>query len=137
MKDWKSNVSSAFIECCGNVAACAKKLDINRKTLFCYIRDNPAIREELEAVRSMHSEDEIDLAVALNFKFMQDWENNPSLASQHVRFTLEKKGAIRGYHNDPRLEPEKAVNQDQIDLQHENMQLKNELAKIKSNADKL
>ena len=39
--DWRSNVSNAFLSSKGNVAAAAKLLGINRKTLFQYIKENP------------------------------------------------------------------------------------------------
>ena len=81
----------------GNVAISAKNLNIGRETLHRYVNKHPELKEALEEARSFQAEDELELAISLNHMFMQDYKNNPTLASQHVRFTLEKKGSARGW----------------------------------------
>lgn len=102
-KAWEpdfDNIKHTFIKNKGNVAACAKHLNIGRETLHKYIKNNPGLQEALDKAREMHSVDELDLAVSLNYHFMQNYKENPSLASKHVIFTIERKGHTRGYLRD-------------------------------------
>lgn len=135
-KAWEpdlQDVKDVFLKNRGNVAASAKNMNVGRDVLFRYINKHPELKESLEEARSIQSEDELELAVSLNYIFMQDYKNNPSLASQHVRFTLEKKGSIRGYQRDAQIEPDKANNQEAIDLKHEVMLLKHQLQQLRDN----
>lgn len=137
--EWKPNptdVSDAIYKCRGNVTAAAKKLGVCKDTMFKYVKENPSIKEVVDEARWRHSEDEIELAVSLNYKFMQNYEQNPSLASRHVMYTLDKKGHSRGYLRDANSDDSLAKNQTQIDQSHENMMLKHELRELKENADK-
>jgi hypothetical protein len=84
----------------GNLASVAKHFGIHRYTLYRYIAKNPEIQKHVDEAREFHSIDEIDLAVSLNYKFMQDYENNAALASRHAIYTLDKKGHSRGYLKD-------------------------------------
>ena len=136
---WNPNISDltdAIHKCRGNITAVGKKMGVGKETIFKFVKQNPNIREIVEEARWQHAEDEIELAVSLNYKFMQAYEENPSLASRHVIYTLDKKGHSRGYLRDSNAEPLTAKNQPQIDLTHENMMLKHENQELKDNADK-
>jgi len=100
MEDWKDHICHTFVETRGNVSAAAKKLGITKEHLFRYIQKTKHAQEALEEARALHADDELDLAVSLNYLFMQDWKNNPALASKHVIYTLDRKGHVRGYLKD-------------------------------------
>jgi hypothetical protein len=100
---WKpdhNHVKHAFVQNRGNVAASARNLNIARETLFRYISKNKDLQEALDESREIQSQDELELAISLNYLFMQNYKENPSLASKHVIFTLERKGHTRGYLRD-------------------------------------
>ena len=131
-----SDISDSFMENRGNVSLVAKKFGVSRETLHKYIRNNPIVKTTLDESREFHSEDEIDLAVSLNYLAMQQYAVRPGYALQQVRYTLDKKGHSRGYLRDANVEPLTAKNQTDIDLSHEIMKLKHELAELKANGNK-
>lgn len=90
-------LSDTFHRKRGNVAACAAELGVSRETLHRFIRENPEASKALEEARNFHHEDEIDYAMSISYQFMQDYRNNPALASRHAIYTLDKKGHSRGY----------------------------------------
>ncbi len=106
---WEPNISDlsdAISENKGNITIIAKKLGTSRDTLHEYVRAHPEVKELIEKARVDHGHDELDLAVSLNYYFMQQFKENPSLASKHVMYTLDRKGHSRGY---VKTEPESIV----------------------------
>ncbi len=96
LRDLKK-LSDTFHRKRGNISASAAFLEVSRETLHRYIRDHPEAAIALEEARRFHHDDELDLAASVNYQFMQDYKNNPALASRHVMYTLDKKGHSRGY----------------------------------------
>ncbi len=84
----------------GYVLAIANHYGVAPNTIYTLQARDPEIRAILKEARRIHSENELDLAVSLNFHFMQDYKNNPGLASLHTRYTLDKRGQSRGYRKD-------------------------------------
>lgn len=84
----------------GYIVAIANHFGVAASTIYeLQIRDKE-IRNILVESRKIHHEAELDLAVSLNYQFMQNYKENPGLASLHVRYTLDKRGQIRGYKKD-------------------------------------
>ena len=131
-----NDISDIFHAKRGNVSAIAIHFGVHRDTVHRYINSNQKVKEVLEEARTFHSEDEKDLAVSINFLLMSDYKNNPYLASKHCIKTLELKCQSRGYIRDVSIEPLTAKNQSDIDLSHEIMRLKHELAEMKASGDK-
>lgn len=84
----------------GYIVAIAKHFGVNPSCIYALQNRDKEIREILLEARKIHHEAELDLAVSLNYHFMQNYQENPGLASLHVRYTLDKRGQIRGYKKD-------------------------------------
>jgi len=84
----------------GYIVAIANHFGCNPATIYALQARDPEIRKILVESRKIHHENELDLAVSLNYHFMQDYKVNPGLASLHVRYTLDKRGQSRGYRKD-------------------------------------
>jgi len=95
-----NHIKHTFVKNRGNLAASARNLNIGRETLHRYINKHPDLQKTLDESREIQSVDELELAISLNYHFMQNYKENPALASKHMIFTLERKGHTRGYLRD-------------------------------------
>jgi len=84
----------------GYIVGVAGYFGVSEGCIYALQAKDPEIRAILVEARRLHHERELDLAVSLNYHFMQDYKNNPGLASLHTRYTLDKRGQSRGYRKD-------------------------------------
>lgn len=84
----------------GYIYAIAKHYGVAESTIYALQVRDQEIKTILQEARRVHHENELDLAISLNFHFMQDYKNNPGLASLHARYTIDKRGQSRGYRKD-------------------------------------
>ena len=131
-----SDISDTFHAKRGNVSAIALHYGVHRDTVHRYINSNIHVKKLLEEARTFHSEDEKDLAISLNFIIMNDYKNNPHLASKHCIKTLELKCQSRGYIRDVGAEPLTAKNQPEIDKDHIIMTQAHHIIELESNGNK-
>ena len=132
-----SDVIAVIYELKGNMTQISKKFDVRKETMYNVLYANPEALKALEDVRTYKKHDFIDLAEHVTFYNMTRYENNPGLAQRAADKVLDKLGHLRGWKEDESGNKDLSPKQNEIDLKHELMLLKDENRKLKElNADK-
>jgi regulatory Fis family protein len=108
-----TDITDALKECHGIVAHAAKKLGINKDTLYEYLKKYPELKEQLAKIREHNTQDLLDLSEnAIRYSLINIKEN-PRTGLDAAKYVLDKKGKSREWH--PIIDESK-YSDEQLDL---------------------
>ncbi len=128
----KSDFADAITKYKGMVVKAAKSLNLSRSYFHEKITEY-GLRDLLNEVREDYAENMVDLSEEFNEWALQNKIEMPAIAQRSAFYILDNLGKKYGYNVTDRQDAKKVPNeefiqqeQENIDLKYENMQLKNE-----------
>lgn len=123
----KSNMKEICCECFGNVSSIARKMNVNRCTIYEYLHRDPVGRQILEYSRNFSWETHLDCADSVTLRNMLNFDSNPSLAQTAANKVIDKIGHRR-YWGGEKLS-EEGTQDTNFHYQNRIMELEAQLAK--------
>lgn len=126
----KKDLLATSIKFNGNLTQIAAHYEVSRETVYQYTKRDPDGKEIIEFTRGYNTETELDLSEHVIRYNLLNYKNNPGLAQRAAEKVIDKKGYLRGWCEI--VEDKQSPYQNTIDISHENMMLKAENSKLKT-----
>ena len=121
-----------FLELCvdrnGCISALARHYSVTRSTIYQYLKKQPEGKKIIDYVRGIAAELYLDKSEYVTEYNMDQYKENPAIAQKAADRVAERFGHLRGYGAPQQNQDYK--NQENLDLMHENMILKNQITEL-------
>ena len=91
----KDYIKSLAVKCNGNISQMAKDLNVERSTIYEYIKRDPHGKKVMDEARGLNTENDLDLAEHVIRYNLTNYKTNPGLAQRAAEKVIDKKGHLR------------------------------------------